>query len=333
MRIVVVLPAPLGPRKPNTSPARTSNDTSATASRLPNRLVRCSAERTISPADPDRTAAVLTESTYHPRSHGPRVVALLALDRSPVRRDRGGDSLRHGARARSARRRGSAPRRAASRPARGRGCRAPKDGVFRILVVGDSLAKGTGDETGKGFGVNVLEDFRKKGRAEITNLAVNGMESPEVLALVESANVRALAAGASLILVSVGGNDLSHSITRGAAPTDVAEAVAASRTSYAQNLRAILATLREANPTAPHLRPRPLRSLRRRPGPGTHRRLGHPPVEHADRGDRTRISQRDASSPPSTSSRAAPTASPPTTTIPTAKAYAEIARRMLQVAS
>ena len=127
---------------------------------------------------------------------------------------------------------------------------APKDGIFRILVVGDSLAKGTGDETGKGFGVNVLEDFRKKGRAEITNLAVNGMESPEVRALVESANVRALAAGASLILVSVGGNDLSHSITRGAAPTDVAEAVAASRTSYAQNLRAILTTLREANPTA-----------------------------------------------------------------------------------
>jgi len=133
---------------------------------------------------------------------------------------------------------------AASAPA------APKDGIFRILVVGDSLAKGTGDETGKGFGVNVLEGFRKKGRAEITNLAVNGMESPEVLALVESANVRALAAGASLILVSVGGNDLSHSITRGAAPTDVAEAVAVSRTGYAQNLRTILATLREANPTA-----------------------------------------------------------------------------------
>jgi lysophospholipase L1-like esterase len=127
---------------------------------------------------------------------------------------------------------------------------APRDGVFRILVVGDSLAKGTGDETGKGFGVNVLDGFRKKGRAEITNLAVNGMESTEVLALVESANVRALTAGASLILVSVGGNDLSHSITRGAAPTDVADAVSASRTSYAQNLRAILATLREANPTA-----------------------------------------------------------------------------------
>ena len=127
---------------------------------------------------------------------------------------------------------------------------AGRDGIYRILVLGDSLAKGTGDETGKGFGVNVLEDFRKKGRAEITNLGVNGMESPEVLALVESANVRSLASSASLILVSVGGNDLSHSLTRGAGPTDVADAVAASRTRYAQNLRAILAALREANPTA-----------------------------------------------------------------------------------
>jgi len=127
---------------------------------------------------------------------------------------------------------------------------AAKDGVFRILVVGDSLAKGTGDETGKGFAVNVLEAFRKKGPAEITNLAVNGMDSPEVLSLVESANVRALTAGANLILVSVGGNDLSHSLARGAAPTDVADAVTESRSRYVQNLRAMLAALRESNPSA-----------------------------------------------------------------------------------
>ncbi len=44
-------------------------------------------------------------------------------------------------------------------------------------------------------------------------------------------------------------------------------------------------------PDGAHLRPRPLRSLRRRPGAGTHRRLGDPPVEHADRRDRPRISR------------------------------------------
>src|ERR1700722_14976045 len=40
IRTVVVLPAPFGPRKPNTSPRATVNDTSATAVREPKTLVR-----------------------------------------------------------------------------------------------------------------------------------------------------------------------------------------------------------------------------------------------------------------------------------------------------
>ena len=40
MRIVVDLPAPLGPRKPSTSPRATRNDTWSTAVKPPNRLVR-----------------------------------------------------------------------------------------------------------------------------------------------------------------------------------------------------------------------------------------------------------------------------------------------------
>lgn len=133
-------------------------------------------------------------------------------------------------------------------PARARP--APLAGVFRILVVGDSLAKGTGDETGKGFAVDVLEAYRKKGKAEITNLAVNGMESPEIREVVESPNVKALAAQANLILVSAGGNDLSHGATRGGGAADVVDAVRNSRERYAKNLRGILAALRDANPDA-----------------------------------------------------------------------------------
>jgi len=124
------------------------------------------------------------------------------------------------------------------------------DGVFRILVVGDSLARGTGDETGNGFARDVFDAYQKKGRAEITNLAVNGMESPEIRAVVETPNVRSLAARANLILISAGGNDLSHGAMRGGAPVEAAESVAASQARYAQNLRGILGTLREANPEA-----------------------------------------------------------------------------------
>jgi hypothetical protein len=39
MRIVVVLPAPLLPTNPNTSPGSTVNDTSSSACRIPNRLL------------------------------------------------------------------------------------------------------------------------------------------------------------------------------------------------------------------------------------------------------------------------------------------------------
>ena len=42
IEIVVVLPAPLGPRNPNSSPGATSNDTSSTAVKPPNRFTRCS---------------------------------------------------------------------------------------------------------------------------------------------------------------------------------------------------------------------------------------------------------------------------------------------------
>ena len=129
---------------------------------------------------------------------------------------------------------------------------APRTGAYRILVVGDSLAKGTGDESGKGFAVDVLDAMKRRGAAELTNLGVNGLESPEVRALIETGNVRALAAGADLILVSAGGNDLSHGATRGSgSPSDVAGAVADARGRYLENLRVILEKLRAANPKAP----------------------------------------------------------------------------------
>ena len=40
-RIVVLLPAPLGPKKPKTSPLLTVNETSFTASKSPNFLASC----------------------------------------------------------------------------------------------------------------------------------------------------------------------------------------------------------------------------------------------------------------------------------------------------
>ncbi|HEY6050326.1 MAG TPA: GDSL-type esterase/lipase family protein, partial [Thermoanaerobaculia bacterium] len=125
-----------------------------------------------------------------------------------------------------------------------------------VLVLGDSLARGTGDETGRGFAADVLDFVRRRGPAELANLSVNGAESPEVVELVGGANVSSLAASADLILLSIGGNDLSHAVPRGPDPSAGARAVedvAAARARYAQNLRVAITALRAANATAPIL--------------------------------------------------------------------------------
>jgi len=123
-----------------------------------------------------------------------------------------------------------------------------------LLVLGDSLARGTGDESGRGFAGDVLDALRKRGPVEIANLGINGAESGEVRDLSEKPNVRSLAASAAWILVSVGGNDLSHAVPRADAsarsPSPL-EDVTRARDVFAENLRAILAGLREANPAAP----------------------------------------------------------------------------------
>ena len=83
------------------------------------------------------------------------------------------------------------------------------------------------------------------------NLAVAGAESSDLREVVASANVRSLASSASLILLSIGGNDLSHSVGGAGEPAEALSAVSAARARLAANLRAILSELRAANPSAP----------------------------------------------------------------------------------
>jgi lysophospholipase L1-like esterase len=121
-----------------------------------------------------------------------------------------------------------------------------------LLVLGDSLARGTGDETGSGFASDVLRALRKSGPVDMANLAVNGAESRDVPPLLAGENVRRLASSADWILLSAGGNDLSHAVTGegGEVSSPLAE-ISASRTRYAGHLREILSRLRQANPQAP----------------------------------------------------------------------------------
>lgn len=127
-----------------------------------------------------------------------------------------------------------------------------KAGRRFLLVLGDSISRGTGDEAGKGYAADVADAVRKRGATDVANLAVNGAESADVLEVVKTPNAARLAAGADWILLSVGGNDLSHSLPRAASSAAAPlEAIGAARSSYAANLREILTRIREANSSVP----------------------------------------------------------------------------------
>ena len=81
---------------------------------------------------------------------------------------------------------------------------------LRILLLGDSLARGTGDSTGRGVGGNLAEVLGEDGsrKIEIVNLAVNGARTRDLAAKIERSSIRDLAAQSEAIIVSIGGNDL-----------------------------------------------------------------------------------------------------------------------------
>ena len=80
-----------------------------------------------------------------------------------------------------------------------------------ILILGDSLAHGAGDETGRGIGGAIASLTR----AHVENYGINGARTANVLRQLQRSEVRAAIRRAHLIVVSIGGNDLfGNSIER-----------------------------------------------------------------------------------------------------------------------
>ena len=130
----------------------------------------------------------------------------------------------------------------------------PANGAFHIVALGDSLTRGAGDAAGGGgYPERVAAALRKTGlTVSVENLGVDGIETKDLLRKLEEPDVQRRLASAQLILLSISGNDLSHSIPAAmGAGEPAADPTATALKDSSLNLQRILPLLRRSNPTAP----------------------------------------------------------------------------------
>ncbi|MBE0342600.1 lysophospholipase, partial [Paenibacillus sp. 28ISP30-2] len=86
---------------------------------------------------------------------------------------------------------------------------ATQTGEFRVAAIGDSLAKGTGDDSGSGFvrrSVTLLNDQEGHKAQLINNLGINGLTTQGLLTKLDEPGVAYVLKKANVIIVSIGGN-------------------------------------------------------------------------------------------------------------------------------
>ncbi len=121
--------------------------------------------------------------------------------------------------------------------------------VIAPVILGDSLARGAGDERGLGIpGRLDAELSRRSIRARRTyNLGVNGSRTPDLLRQLESENVQQILRDANVIIVSIGGNDLwGGNDWRNASPGDAESKM----TDVLTRIERALERIRTVNPRA-----------------------------------------------------------------------------------
>lgn len=117
------------------------------------------------------------------------------------------------------------------------------------IILGDSLARGAGDEEGLGIAGRLDAELKKKRvpARRTYNVAVNGARTGDLLEVLKRPNVRLMLREANVIIVSIGGNDLwGGNDWRNAAPPDPDAAM----DDVLERIEAAIGSIREANPNA-----------------------------------------------------------------------------------
>lgn len=121
--------------------------------------------------------------------------------------------------------------------------------VIAPIILGDSLARGAGDERGLGIAGRLdaeLEQRRIPARRTY-NVAVSGARTRDLLEILERPNVQELLRDSNTIIVSIGGNDLwGGNNWRNAAPPDPG----AKMDEVLARIETAIETIRTVNPNA-----------------------------------------------------------------------------------
>ncbi|MEV5025655.1 SGNH/GDSL hydrolase family protein [Paenibacillus sp. LPE1-1-1.1] len=121
--------------------------------------------------------------------------------------------------------------------------------ALKIVALGDSLTRGTGDIEGKGY-VGYVSDRLKEAGKEISliNLGIKGLTSPQLAEQMKGKEIIRQLGQADVILMTIGGNDL---FLGGQTLSDVSEAsIEGLEDSYLASLKTIIANIRAVNTEA-----------------------------------------------------------------------------------
>ena len=128
-----------------------------------------------------------------------------------------------------------------------------EDGKIRMAVIGDSLARGTGDDEGLGFVRRAANLLKNEGHdvQVLNNLGVNGLRTDALLKKLDEQGVKYVLQQSNFILLSIGANDLFQGgqVLQGEDPP-TAEKLAAALPETSKRLQEILKKVKEINPNA-----------------------------------------------------------------------------------
>lgn len=119
---------------------------------------------------------------------------------------------------------------------------------YKIVALGDSLTRGTGDESGSGGYIGILTNQLKEkfdNDVRVLNLAVNGAVSAELMEQVKQKEVQRQLQTADTVLLTIGGNDLFQ---QGETILHLDETkIGQLEEKYLHNLKSIISDIRNVN--------------------------------------------------------------------------------------